>query len=186
MGKKELYEKEVKPKLIKEFGLTSPEAAPKITKIVVNMGTGEILKDKSAREALIADMATICGQKPSVRKARISVAGFGIREGNPVGLTVTLRGKRMFDFYDKLVSITLPRLRDFRGVRRSSFDKHGNFTIGLSEYSVFAEIDIAKVARAHGIEITIVTSTNDKAQAERLLELMGMPFEKEEKPPAKS
>lgn len=180
MSMKEKYEKEVKPALIKEFELTSPMATPKLVKIVVNMGTQDILKDKKASERLITDMAAITGQKPTVRKARISVAGFGIREGNAVGLACTLRGSRMFDFYDKLVSIVLPRLRDFRGVKTTSFDKFGNYSIGLTEYSVFPEIDLSKLDKPHGIEITIVTSTKDKNKAFRLLELMGMPFQKEE------
>jgi large subunit ribosomal protein L5 len=178
MSMKEKYETEVKPKLIEEFKLSSSMAAPRFTKIVVNMGTSDLLKDKAASERLKRDMAIITGQTPSVRKARISVAGFGIREGNAVGLTSTLRGARMFDFYDKLVSVVLPRLRDFRGVKRTSFDEHGNYSIGFSEYSVFPEIDITKLDRPHGLEITIVINSANKQMAERMLELMGMPFEK--------
>jgi len=172
------YKKEISPKLIKEFNLGSPMAAPKLQKIVVNMGTGDKLRDKKIKEALIADMAQITGQKPKVQQARISVAGFGIRAGQPVGLTVTLRGDRMYHFLEKLISIVLPRLRDFRGVSKKSFDTAGNYSLGLSEYSVFPEIDITD-SRVQGLEITIVTNAGKK-QAFSLLSELGMPFEKDE------
>lgn len=170
------YQNEVVPKLIKEFKLDGPMAAPKLQKIVVNMGTGEKLRDREAKEVLMADMAQITGQKPKIQQARLSVAGFGIRAGQPVGLTVTLRGDRMYHFLEKLISIVLPRIRDFRGVSKKSFDNAGNYTLGFREYSVFPEIDITK-AKVQGLEITIVTNSG-KQQAFSLLTKLGMPFEK--------
>jgi len=175
---KEKYEKEIKPTLVKEFELKSPMAAPKLTKIVVNMGTSDKLRDKENKSVLTEDLATITGQKPKVQKARISVAGFALRQGQPVGLTVTLRRERMYNFLDKLISVTLPRLRDFRGIPLKSFDKAGNYTLGIKDYSVFPEIDLGRGNQ--GMEITVVTSSNDREQAKRLLELIGMPFEKED------
>lgn len=177
---KQKYQEDVVPALKKEFGIDNPMAVPKVTKVVVNLGTGERLRDKQSREKLIDDIARITGQMPKVQAARISVAGFGIRAGMPVGLSVTLRRDRMYHFLDRLISVTLPRLRDFKGVSRKSFDHAGNYNLGLSEHTVFPEIDLAKVDRPHGVQITVVTSTSDKEHSERMLELMGMPFEKEE------
>ncbi len=175
---KEKYEKEVRPLLKKEFGVTAAMAVPGITKIVVNVGTGELLKNKEAKEKLMKDLAMMTGQKPKVQEAHISVAGFGIRKGNPVGLSVTLRRKRMYEFLGRLISIVLPRLRDFRGLPFSSFDKHGNYSIGFPEYSVFPEIDVTKVEKSRGVEITIVTNARNVEKSKRLLTLMGLPFEK--------
>lgn len=180
-GLKAKYQEEVRQKLVKEFSLASLEAAPKMTKIVVNMGTADQLKDQAVRERLMMDLAKMTGQRPTVRPARKSVAGFGIREGNPVGLTVTLRRGRMYDFFERLVSVVLPRLRDFRGLSLKSFDKDGNYTVGLRDYSVFPEVGFAKLSKAQGMEVTIVTDARDKAQARVLLECLGMPFEKEKK-----
>lgn len=174
------YHKEIAGELKKEFGISNIHAIPTLSKIVVNMGTGDLLKDKGAKQQLIDVLSTITGQKPKVQPARISVAGFGVREGNPVGLTVTLRGERMWDFYEKLVSVALPRLRDFRGVSRKSFDKHGNYNLGLTEYVIFPEVDLTKLEKVHGLQITIVTSTHNQKEAEKLLELLGMPFEEKE------
>jgi large subunit ribosomal protein L5 len=176
---KKKYEEEVVVKLQKDFTIKNRLAVPKIEKIVVNMGVGEASKNKEYLEQAKKDLATITGLTPSVRKARVSVASFGIRVGNPVGLKVTLRKNRMYQFLDKLVSVVLPRLRDFRGVSLKSFDKHGNYTIGLREHTVFPEIDIAKTT-PKGMEITIVTNTNDLTISKSLFELLGMPFEKEE------
>lgn len=170
--------KNIQDQLVKEFDIKNVMAAPKLSKIVVNVGTGDASKNKEATAKLVDDLATITGQKPKTTKARVSIAGFNLRLGMNVGLVVTLRGKRMYDFYEKLVKITLPRLRDFRGVPLKSFDEAGNYTLGILEHTVFPEIDLAKVTSPHGMEITIVTNTKNKEQSKRLLELMGMPFEK--------
>ncbi|SRR5258708_1689232 len=154
---------------------------PKLIKIVINAGIGDTLKSKEALAKIVADIAAITGQKPKITKARISIAGFNLRAGMNVGLVVTLRGKRMNAFFEKLVKITLPRLRDFRGVKQSSFDNGGNYTLGIVDHTVFPEIDLAKTDKARGMEITIVTNAKNKTQAKELLETLGMPFEKVEK-----
>jgi len=176
---KQHYEKKVTPELMKEFGIKNKLAVSSVTKIVVNMGIGDVFRDKGKLEKAQKDMSIITGQMPSVRTAKISVAGFTIRRGMPVGLKVTLRGKRMYDFLQKLIAVVLPRLRDFRGVPLKSFDKSGNYTLGIAEHTVFPEIDITK-SSPHGLEVTIVTSSNNVEESKKLLELMGMPFEKEE------
>ena len=179
MGRlKQKYEKEIRKSLSVEFGIDNSLAIPKITKVVVNIGVGEASKNKEVLESTKKDLAAITGQMPSTRNAKVSVASFGIRRGMPVGLKVTLRGERMYSFLDKLFSINLPRLRDFRGVPVKSFDKYGNYTLGLIEYSVFPEIDLAST-QAKGLEITIVTNTNNVDMSKRLLELLGMPFAKD-------
>jgi len=174
----EKYQKEVAPKLKKELGLTNLLATPRIEKIVVNVGIGDLSKEKGLREQAIKDLAAITGQKPSIRPAKISVAGFNLREGMPVGLKVTLRGKKMYSFLQKLFNIVLPRLRDFRGVSEKSFDKEGNYTLGIEEYSVFPEIDLGKTGKPKGLEVTIVTSTKNKSESKKLLVYLGMPFAK--------
>lgn len=171
---------DAKKKVAEEFDIKNSMAVPEIAKIVVNMGTGDKLRDKGKKEALITDFSNITGQKPKVQQARISVAGFGIRAGMPVGLTSTLRRDRMYNFLDKLISIVLPRLRDFRGISNTSFDKAGNYTLGLSEHTVFPEIDLAKVDQSHGLEITIVMKNSDPDKSFKLLEAIGMPFRKED------
>jgi len=175
----EKYKNEVTPELIKEYSIKNPHAVPMVGKVVVNMGVGDMSKNKEQRDSLVRDLATITGQKPSVRAAKISVASFSLRKGMPVGLTITLRGDRMYSFLDKLFSIVLPRLRDFRGVKTSSFDKKGNYTLALTEHTVFPEIDLSKSASPRGLEISIVTNSDDVEKSKRMLELMGMPFEKE-------
>ncbi len=175
----EKYEKEVKNILAKEFGTQNTFAIPKVEKVVVNVGIGNLSKNQQQTDALKKDLATITGQAPSVRNAKVSIASFSLRAGMPVGLSVTLRGGRMYSFLDRLFSIVLPRLRDFRGVSLKSFDKMGNYTLGLEEHTVFPEIDSTKSASAHGFEVTIVTTAKDKEQSKRLLELMGMPFQKD-------
>lgn len=172
------YEK-VSSELKNEFSIDNVMALPKISKIVVNMGTGRYVKDKAARDKLANELMALTGQRPKLQNARVSVAGFGIREGQPVGLTVTLRGEKMRAFFDKLVAIVLPRLRDFRGVKRS-FDNMGNYTLGLTEHTLFPEVNIIEADRPHGMEITIVTTTKNKELSEKFLEKMGMPFVKEE------
>jgi large subunit ribosomal protein L5 len=175
---KERYEKEIVPELIKEFKIKNKMAVPKVIKVVVNMGIGSSMKNKEVKEALIRDLAVITGQHPSTRLAKVSIASFALRRGMPVGLAVTLRGERMYSFIDKLFSIVLPRLRDFRGISKKGLDKSGNYTLGFAEHIVFPEIDPAKVGAPHGMEITIVTSSKEPKEAEKLFELLGMPFEK--------
>jgi large subunit ribosomal protein L5 len=177
---KKKYQEEVAPKLVQEFGIKNKMAVPKITKIVINMGVGAMIKNKELKDIISRDLAAITGQIPSVRLAKVSVAAFDLRRGMPVGLTVTLRGNRMYEFLDKLISITLPRLRDFRGVSIKSFDKSGNYTLGLNEHTVFPEIDLTKVGSPRGLEISIVTNSKGIEKAKRLLELLGMPFTKED------
>ena len=171
------YDSEVVKKLIDDFKIKNVNAVPRIDKVVVNMGIGEATKDKSILDQAKDDLKTITGQAPSIRKAKISVASFGLRRGMPVGLKVTLRKNKMYSFLDKLFSIVLPRLRDFRGVSLKSFDKSGNYTLGIEEHIVFPEIDFAK-SRARGLEITIVTNTQNVEQSKKMLEYLGMPFEK--------
>ncbi len=168
----------VQKQLVDEFGIKNVMAVAKLTKIVINTGIGDAGKNKEVLAKVTEDLSLISGQKPKITKARVSIAGFNLRAGMNVGMVVTLRGARMYDFLEKLTKITLPRLRDFRGIPAKSFDKHGNYTLGIVEHTVFAEIDLAKVDKTRGMEITIVTNTKDKAQSKRLLELLGMPFEK--------
>jgi large subunit ribosomal protein L5 len=175
----EKYQKEIVQKLKKDFDIKNSMAVPKIEKITVNMGIGDLIKSKEQRESLTKDIATITGQTPSIRLAKISVAGFSLRRGMPVGLAVTLRGDKMYSFLDRLISIVLPRLRDFRGLSRKSLDLQGNYSIGIKEHTVFPEIDQAK-SSAHGMEVTIVTNSNDAQKSESLLEYLGIPFEKKD------
>jgi large subunit ribosomal protein L5 len=175
---KEKYLKEIVPQLAKEMGLKNRLAVPKVEKVVVNMGIGEGSRDKGVIEPASQDLAVITGQKPKVARARKAEAGFKLRAGAPIGLVVTLRGKRMYDFLEKLFKIVLPRLRDFQGVSAKSFDGRGNYNLGIGEQTVFPEIDYAKVDKTRGLEITIVTGAADDQKAKRLLELLGMPFEK--------
>lgn len=177
---KEKYEKEVRDKLAKEFDIKNLYAVPKIKKVVVNAGVGEASGDKGLMDSFREDFSLITGQTPAIQLARVSVASFGVRQGQPVGLKATLRGKRMYNFLDKLFSITLPRLRDFRGLSREAFDEFGNYTLGLSEHTVFPDLDLSKAAKPFGLEITIVTSAKERQKAEKLLEYLGMPFEKKE------
>lgn len=174
---KEKYEKEIQKKLSSEFSIKNEMAIPKVTKVVVNAGIGNVVKNREALTQTKEDLAKVTGQTPSVREAKHAVASFNLRVGMPVGLKVTLRGKRMYDFLDRLFSIVLPRLRDFRGLSAKSFDQGGNYTLGIEEHIVFPEIDLTKSV-SHGLEITIVTNTKDKQKAKRLLELLGLPFEK--------
>ncbi len=172
------YNTKIKGDLQKELGIKNPLAVPMLKKIVVNMGVKDALADKKNVEVAVGVLGQVTGQKPKVTKAKKSIATFKLREGDKIGAVVTLRGKRMYDFYGKLVGIVLPRLRDFRGVPINSFDGRGNYSLGFSESTVFPEIDISKVERIQGLEITIVTSAKDDKEGESLLRALGMPFVK--------
>lgn len=177
----EKYKEEIRPKLAKEFGVTNPLAVAKVEKVIVNMGVGQATQEKGLLEKATEDLRSITGQKPKVTKARLAIAGFKIRKGDPIGLMVTLRGKRMYYFLEKFFKIVLPRLRDFKGVSLSGFDGQGNYNLGLTEQIVFPEIDYVKVDKVRGLQITFVSTTKNDQQAKRLLEELGMPFVKGEK-----
>jgi large subunit ribosomal protein L5 len=170
------YKKEIMPALAKRLGRTNPMSLPKLTKISVNMGVGKALQDKNRMQEAVGDLAKITGQKPQITKSRIAVSGFRLREGQEIGCRVTLRKHRMYEFLDRLISVALPRIRDFRGINPKSFDGHGNYTFGLSEQLVFPEIDADRVTFSQGMDITICTSTDSDDEARELLRLFGMPF----------
>lgn len=172
----ERYRSDIAPTLMKEFNYTNPMQLPHVKKVVVNIGLGEALSNAKALDAAVKDLTTITGQKPLVRKAKKSIATFKLREGNSIGVKVTLRGERMYWFLDRLMNAALPRVRDFRGVPRDAFDGRGNYTLGLREQLIFPEIDYDTIDKLRGMEITIVTSAQNDEQARRLLQLMGMPF----------
>ena len=170
------YSEEVVPALIKQFEYANPNMVPRLSKIVVNIGLGEALTNAKAIDAASADLTMITGQKPIIMKARRSIAQFKIRTGNPIGLKVTLRGQRMWDFLERLTMLALPRIRDFRGTPSRSFDGRGNYSLGLREQIAFPEIDYDKVDRLRGLEVSIVTTAKSDEESKRLLELLGMPF----------
>jgi large subunit ribosomal protein L5 len=170
------YKTEVVPALVKQFEYANPNQVPKLEKIVVNIGLGEALSNAKAVDAASSDLTMITGQKPIVTKARRSIAQFKIRTGNPIGLKVTLRGPRMWDFLERLILLTLPRFRDFRGTPSRSFDGRGNYSLGMREQIAFPEIDYDKVDRLRGLEVSIVTTAKSDEESKRLLELLGMPF----------
>src|SRR5437764_3071356 len=172
----ERYTKEIVTTLGEKLGRKNRHSLPRLQKIVVNMGVGKALQDKGRMEKAAEDLTQITGQRAQVRKAKIAVSGFRLREGNEIGCRVTLRGRRMFEFLDRLISVALPRIRDFRGVNPKSFDGNGNYTMGLSEQVVFPEIDPDKVTFTQGMDITFVTSTNSDDEARELLRAFGMPF----------
>ncbi|HSD98228.1 MAG TPA: 50S ribosomal protein L5 [Patescibacteria group bacterium] len=174
----EKYQKEVAKKLQDALKITNVMAVPKISKIVVNMGVKNAVADKKNMEIATQVMELITGQKPKVTSAKKSISSFKLREGDKIGLVVTLRGNRMYDFFGKLVDVVLPRLKDFRGVGTNSFDGRGSYSLGISEYSVFPEIDPGKIDRIQGVQITIVTSAKSKEHTESLLRQLGMPFVK--------
>jgi large subunit ribosomal protein L5 len=173
---KEKYVTEIRPAIAKELGITNPMAIPKLEKIVINMGLGEATQNVKIMDPLVADLASIAGQKPVTTKAKKSIAAFKVREGMPIGAMVTLRGDKMYEFLDRLISIALPRVRDFRGVSSKSFDGRGNYTLGLRDQLIFAEIDYAKVDKLKGMNVTIVTTAADDNGARALLKGFGMPF----------
>lgn len=172
------YHDQVVPSMIKKFGYTSVMQCPKLEKIVINIGVGDATQNAKALEDSVAELATITGQHPVTTKAKKSIATFKVREGQAIGCKVTLRGLRMYEFYDKLVSIALPRVRDFRGVSKNAFDGHGNYTLGVKEQLIFPEIDYDKVSKIRGMDIVIVTTANSDAEAFAFLQEMGMPFRK--------
>lgn len=174
----EKYQNQIIKKLQEEFKIKNIYAVPRIMKVVVNVGVGSIVKDKTAMEKAINTMQSITGQKPLIKNAKKAIAEFKIREGDPVGLTTTLRSERMYQFLDKLFSLVLAKVRDFGGVKRSAFDKKGNYTLGLKEQIIFPEVDYDKIDKIRGLEITFVTNAGDSKKSFRLLELLGMPFEK--------
>jgi large subunit ribosomal protein L5 len=176
---RERYQNEVAPVLMKELGLSNRNELPRISKIAVNIGLGEALDNPKSLDAAVNDLRTITGQQPVVTKASKSIAAFKLREGREIGAKVTLRGDRMWAFFDRLVNIALPRVRDFRGIPADSFDGRGNYTLGLREQLIFPEIDFDKVDKVRGLEITIVTTAQNDDQARLMLGLLGMPFRKE-------
>jgi large subunit ribosomal protein L5 len=173
---KEFYKKEVIPTLTKQFGYDNPMRVPKITKVVLNMGVGEAVGDKKILDGAANELALISGQKVVITKARKSIAGFKIRAGWPIGCKVTLRGERMYEFLERLVGVAIPRIRDFRGLSAKQFDGHGNYTFGLTEQSMFHEIDQDKIDRTRGMDITVVTTAKNNDEGRALLRLLGFPF----------
>ncbi|RID83412.1 50S ribosomal protein L5 [Peribacillus asahii] len=175
---REKYQNEITPSLMGKFNYQSVMQVPKIEKIVINMGVGDAVANSKALDVAVEELQQIAGQKPVVTKAKKSIAGFRLREGMPIGAKVTLRGERMYQFLDKLVSVSLPRVRDFRGVSKKSFDGRGNYTLGVKEQLIFPEIDYDKVSKVRGMDIVIVTTANTDEEARELLTQIGMPFQK--------
>ncbi len=175
---RETYESKVKDELIKKFEYTSVMQVPKIEKIVLNVGCGDAVSNSKVIDDVVDELAAIAGQKPMVTKAKKSIAGFKLREDMPIGAKVTLRGERMYDFLDKLISVSLPRVRDFRGISANSFDGRGNYTLGVKEQLIFPEVDFDKVKKIRGLDIVIVTTANSDEEGRELLTLLGMPFKK--------
>jgi large subunit ribosomal protein L5 len=174
------YLEEIRPALVERFGYSSVMQAPRIEKITLNMGVGEAKQDSRMLEAATEQLATIAGQKPNIRRARKSIAAFKLRDGMPVGLSVTLRDERAYEFLDRLLSVAIPRIRDFRGLRRTSFDGRGNYTIGVREQIIFPEIDYDAIDQVRGLDVTITTSAQTDEEALALLDAFGMPFTREE------
>ena len=175
---KEKFVKEVTPALMSKFNYKSVMEVPRLEKIVVNMGVGDAVANAKSLDNAVEELATITGQKPLVTRAKKSIAGFRLREGMPIGAKVTLRGERMYEFLDKLVSVSLPRVRDFRGVSKKAFDGRGNYTLGIKEQLIFPEIDYDKVSKVRGMDIVIVTTANTDEESRELLTQFGMPFQK--------
>jgi len=176
MDFKTFYQTEVKPKLMKELSIENPLAVPKVEKIVLNVGAGEAVINKGVLEKIQEQISLITGQKPVITKARKSISAFKIRKGIPIGVKVTLRGKRMYHFLEKLIKIVIPRLRDFRGISPKSLDQHGNLNLGFSEQTIFPEIDFDKIDKIRGLQVTIVTNAKDQKKAKKLFEVLGIPF----------
>ncbi|MCD7036590.1 50S ribosomal protein L5 [Metabacillus sp. GX 13764] len=175
---KEKYSKEMTPALMSKFSYKSVMQVPKLEKIVINMGVGDAVANSKSLDSAVEELTAISGQKPVITRAKKSIAGFRLREGMPIGAKVTLRGERMYEFFDKLVSVSLPRVRDFRGISKKSFDGRGNYTLGVKEQLIFPEIDYDKVTKVRGMDIVIVTTANTDEEARELLTQFGMPFQK--------
>jgi large subunit ribosomal protein L5 len=173
---KDLYGEEIIPAMMERFSYRNVMEVPRLEKIVVNVGVGEALQNARTLDAAVNDLSLITGQRPVITRSHKSIAAFRLREGNPIGAKVTLRGNRMYDFLDRLLNIALPRRRDFRGVSRESFDGHGNYTLGLREQLIFLEVDYDSIDKIRGFEVTIVTTAKTDEEARYLLELLGMPF----------
>jgi large subunit ribosomal protein L5 len=181
---KQRYLEEIRPQLMERFGYSTPMKAPRITKITVNMGVGDAKQDSKVLEAATEQLGTITGQRPSVRRARKSIAQFKVREGMPVGVAVTLRGERSYEFLDRLMSIAIPRIRDFRGLSPRSFDGRGNYSLGVREQIIFPEVDYDEIDQVRGLDITITTTASSDEESFALLEAFGMPFSREGRPQA--
>ncbi len=179
---KQRYLEEIRPALIERFGYSTPMQAPHIEKITLNMGVGDAKQDSKVLDAAIEQLATLAGQQPSIRRARKSIAQFKVREGMPVGVSVTLRRERAYEFLDRLMSIAIPRIRDFRGLKPTAFDGRGNYSIGVREQIIFPEIDYDAIDQVRGLDVTITTSAPTDAEAYALLEAFGMPFSREGNP----
>jgi large subunit ribosomal protein L5 len=177
------YLEEIRPSLVQRFGYSSLMQAPQIEKVTVNMGCGEAKQDSKVLDAASEQLATITGQKPNIRRARKSIAQFKIREGMPVGVAVTLRGQRSYEFLDRLMSIAIPRIRDFRGLNPRAFDGRGNYSLGVREQIIFPEVDYDEIDQVRGLDITITTTAASDEESFALLEALGMPFSKESRPP---
>src|SRR5205807_108572 len=179
---KQRYLEEIRPTLMERFGYSSPMQAPRITKVTVNMGVGDAKQDSKMLESASEQLATITGQRPSVRRARKSIAQFKVREGMPVGVAVTLRGERSYEFLDRLMSVAIPRIRDFRGLSPRSFDGRGNYSMGVREQIIFPEVDYDEIDQVRGLDITITTTASSDEESFALLEALGMPFARETRP----
>jgi large subunit ribosomal protein L5 len=176
------YNDEIRPALVRKFGYSTPMQAPKVTKITLNMGVGEAKQDSKMLEAAQTQLGDIAGQKPNIRRARKSVAAFKLREGMPVGLTVTLRDERAYEFLDRLTAVAIPRIRDFRGLNPRSFDGRGNYSMGIREQIIFPEIDYDNIDQVRGLDVTITTTAQTDAEAFALLDALGMPFSRDGRP----
>jgi large subunit ribosomal protein L5 len=179
---KQRYLEEIRPALMERFGYSTPMKAPRISKITVNMGVGDAKQDSKMLEAALEQLGTITGQRPSVRRARKSIAQFKVREGMPVGVAVTLRGERCYEFLDRLLSVAIPRIRDFRGLSPRSFDGRGNYSLGVREQIIFPEVDYDEIDQVRGLDITITTTAASDEESFALLEAFGMPFSREGRP----
>ncbi|OGO04316.1 MAG: 50S ribosomal protein L5 [Chloroflexi bacterium RBG_13_54_9] len=176
---KQKYQEEVVPSLMAEYDYTNPMQVPRLEKVVINIGLGEAIRDSRALEAASQQVAAISGQRPVITRAKKSIAGFRLRTGMPIGMKVTLRGKRMLDFLDKLINVALPRIRDFHGVPNEAFDGRGNYTVGIKEQIVFPEIEYDKIDKIRGLEVSIITTARSDEEGKRLLQLLGMPFSRQ-------
>jgi large subunit ribosomal protein L5 len=178
MSFQEFFNTEVKKSMMKDLNIKNPMALPKLKKVVINVGAGEAVSSKTVIDKIVEQMTLIAGQKPVVTKARKSVSAFKVRKGMPLGVKVTLRGRRMYEFIEKLTKIVIPRLRDFRGINDSAVDPHGNLNLGFTEQTLFPEIEFDKIDKIRGLEVTVVTDARDQAKGRKLFELLGVPFKK--------